>query len=360
MRGTRSLLWSFPVWLAWALSAGLAAAAGEPAGDSPNLIVEPSFEGPVQPNGLPAGWFALHAVPAWGYRFELADAGRTGRKSLVIEGKGQYGVVWGEQIALDRAKQYRAQGYVRIQGDDEAAADVKLHYYGADHNYLGQSRVGFVNPRTPGWQLITVRDQAELFPEARFLGIAVALAGNGKAWYDDIELRAAARQPAPLNYVANGDMEDVAADRPAGYFVAVAEGGTAQCRIEENKPHSGKRCLALESKAEWAGAGCGWIEIGRHQAFIASGFARVREGNARLVIIYFDAAGKIIGRTESELVAAEDWQEVKLKSDFAGHPAAVKFSLGAQVVGEGKADFDDLRLAPLSEGKEAPLLERKD
>jgi hypothetical protein len=343
-----SLLLLLLAWKAF----GAPAAAGETPGESPNLIAEPSFEGPVQASGLPAGWFALHAVPEFGYRFALADEGRTGQKSLLIEGRGKYGVVWGEQIALDRTRQYRARGYVRIQGDEAAAADVKLHYYGADHAYLGQSRVGFVNPRTPGWQLITVRDQVDLFPAARFLGIAVALAGNGKAWFDDIELHAAVKKPEPVNYVANGDMEDVAADRPAGYFVAAAEGGTAECRYREEKPHSGQRCLALESKAEWAGAGGGWIEIGGHSAFLATGYVRTHQGKGRLAIVYFDATDKLIGRTESEPVTAEDWQEVKLKADFASHPAAVKFSLAGYVVGEGQADFDDFRVVPLSAEKQ--------
>jgi hypothetical protein len=328
---------------------GPAAAADETPPESPNLIAEPSFEGPVQASGLPAGWFALHAVPSFGYRFELADEGRTGRKSLVIEGRGKYGVVWGEQIPIDRTKQYRARGYVRIEGDEEAAADVKLHYYGADHNYLGQSRVGFVNPLTPGWQLITIRDQAELFPQARYLGVAVALAGNGKAWYDDIELHAVAKQPEPVNYVANGDMEDVAADRPAGYFVGAAEGGSVQCRILEEKPHAGRRCLALEGKGDWAGAGCGWIEVGAHATFLVSGYLRTHQGKGRLSIVYFDAAGKIVGRTESEPVAAEDWREITLRTEFAKHPEAVRFSVAGGVVGEGKADFDDLRAAPLNE-----------
>jgi hypothetical protein len=326
-----------------------AEAEGKTPRDLENLIAEPSFEGPAQASGLPAGWYGLHAVPRQGYRFELADEGRTGRKSLMIEGKGQYGVAWGEELPIDRTKQYRARGYVRIQGDDQAAADVKLHYYDVNKRYLGQSRVGFVNPRTPGWQLITIRDQVELFPEARFLGIAVAIAGNGKAWFDDIELRAVARQPEPVNHMANGDMEDVAADRPAGYFVAAAEGGTAQCRYQEEKPHSGKRCLALESKAEWAGAGCGWIEIGRHWAFLVSGYVRTHQGKGQIRIVYFDAAGKIIGRTESASVTAKDWQEVKVKTDFAAHPQAVKFSVAAVVDGEGSADFDDFRVVPAPE-----------
>src|SRR5687768_1379382 len=78
----------------------IAADEGKP-GDAKNLIAEPSFEGRVLDAGLPAGWFGLHAVPEEGYRFAIADEGKTGKKSLLIEGKGKYGVAWGEKIAID-------------------------------------------------------------------------------------------------------------------------------------------------------------------------------------------------------------------------------------------------------------------
>jgi hypothetical protein len=333
--------------LVWPL--GLTAAEEGTSDNTKNLIAEPSFEGRVQGNGLPAGWYGLHSVPTGAYRAAMADEGHTGRKSLRIEGKGQYGVAWGEKIAIDRTKQYYARGYVRVQGEELAAADVKLHYYGVNQEYLGQSRVGFVTPRTPGWQLITVRDQIDLYPKARFVGIAVALAGNGKAWFDDIELRAVAEKRGPSNYLANGDMEDIAADRPAGYLVIAAENGTAECRSQEAKPHSGKRCLSLKSEADWAMAVSVQIDRGSPQAFSLTGFVRVRSGKARLAIGYFDAQGKFIGRTESEAVTAADWQEVTVKTEFAKHPEAVKFNTAAGIEGKGAADFDDFRVVPSTE-----------
>lgn len=336
----------------WIAAVGLAMADEAKPATTKNLIAEPSFEGPVKENGFPAGWYGLHAVPKDGYRSAIADEGRTGKKSLLIEGKGQYGVAWGEKLAVDRTKRYLASGYVRIQGDAQAAADVKLHYYDENQAYLGQSRVGFVNPRTPGWQLITIRDQIELFPKASFLGIAVAIAGNGKAWFDDIELHAVAEARGAINHVANGDMEDVAADRPAGYFVVAAPGGKAQCRTKEEKPRSGKRCLSLKSEAEWASAGSAQIDIGSHKAFTLTGHLRVKSGKGRLVITYFDADYKYLGRTTSDEATTGDWKEVRLKTEFPKYPKAVRFSATAFVEGEGEADFDDFRAVPVAPEKD--------
>ena len=96
--------------------------AAEPA----NLIKEPSFEGAPGDNGLPSEWYGLHAMPDGKYRMSLADTARTGKKSLLIAGDGQYGVVWGEKLKVDRKLRYRARGSVKIEGDEPAAADVKL------------------------------------------------------------------------------------------------------------------------------------------------------------------------------------------------------------------------------------------
>ena len=65
------------------------------------LIQEPSFEGVAGDSGLPAGWFGIHSHPDGKYRFELVEGGRTGKKSLFMEGTGGYGVTWGEKLPID-------------------------------------------------------------------------------------------------------------------------------------------------------------------------------------------------------------------------------------------------------------------
>ena len=43
---------------------------------------------------------------------------------------------------------------------------------------------------------------------------------QAKRWFDDLELTAREeKRPAVVNLVANGDMEDLAADRPAGWTI---------------------------------------------------------------------------------------------------------------------------------------------
>jgi hypothetical protein len=320
------------------------AASDDPVPTSPNLVKSPSFEEPPGAGGLPDGWTGLNSVPAEGYRCTIAEEGRTGAKALHLEGEGQYGVVWGERLPIDRAQRYRARGYVRIEADDRAAADVKLHYYGAAQDYLGQSRVGYVNPRTPGWQLITVTDEIERFPEAAFVGVALALSGNGRAWFDDIELHAAPEERGPVNYVSNGGMEDVAADRTAGFTPVAAPGGKVECHSSEYQPQQGKRCLVLKADGDWAAGASQQIDIDRSTSFTLTGFVRVSTGEAKISIAYFDAGGTYLGSSDSEVTGAPRWRELTVATEFDRFPQALRFNATAVVHAYAEADFDEFRL----------------
>ena len=93
-----------------------------------NLVRHASLEAPISAGGLPDGWDGTYSRPDEGYKALVVDGGRTGHKSLVIQGKGAFGVVSTNSVLIDRNMRYRAQGWVRIEGDAAAAADVKFHY----------------------------------------------------------------------------------------------------------------------------------------------------------------------------------------------------------------------------------------
>jgi hypothetical protein len=324
------------------------AAADDPPAGSPNRVKSPSFEEPPGADGLPEGWTGPTAVPPDGYRFTIADDGRTGTKSLRLEGDGQYAVISGEMLPLDRELRYRASGWVRIEGDELATADVKLHYFDAARQYLG-STPGWVTPRAMGWQRVTVRDQSEAIPAARFLGVGISLTGRGAAWFDDIELHAAKEERGPVNYVSNGDMEDVAADRPAGFSPVAAPGGKVECRTGEKQPQAGKRCLALKADGEWAACGSRQIDVDRGATFTLTGFVRVSTGEAKLSIGYFDAEGKYLGGSDSEVTEAARWRELTVATEFDRFPQAVRFNAVAVVHAYAAADFDEFRMAKAGE-----------
>ena len=77
---------------------------------------------------------------------------------------------------------------------------MKIHYYDAGGAYIGQTRIGFASPGSDDWQLVTVTDRAAEFSQARMIGLAIAVTGDGKAHYDDLELLAFDKNNLPSDF----------------------------------------------------------------------------------------------------------------------------------------------------------------
>src|SRR5207249_4634120 len=122
------------------------------------------------------------------------------KRSLLIQGDGEFGVASANVIPLDRKRRYAVRGWVKVEGEETAAADVKFHYYDADGNYLNQTRIGHVMPASRGWQFVTVTDEADSVPEARQIGLAVAVTKRCKAQYDDLEMLSFDRDKLPKDF----------------------------------------------------------------------------------------------------------------------------------------------------------------
>lgn len=310
-----------------------------------NLVSDPSLEGPPAAEGLPSGWNGHAFNPEDGYKARIGDVGHSGKHSLIIEGKGNWGVVRANRVAIEPGKRYRASGWVKIEGDDKAAADVKFHYYSKDGSYIDQSRIAFINPRTPGWQQISVTDQLEQFPEAAEIEVALALAGNGKAWFDDLELTARdEKRPAVVNLVANGDMEDVAADRPAGWVVLAAEGGKASGATDEKIHHGGKRSLHFSGEGDWIAAGSAMVRLDQDLAYKAAAFAKIAKGSPVLSVAYFKDGMYLGSVTSDAKQPGDDWVELSMDVDGKQYPEANHISVALTAAGEIEAWLDDVSL----------------
>jgi hypothetical protein len=165
-----------------------------------NLVANASLEEKVDQAGLPPGWGQFYAMPAGAYSYSIVDAGRTGKKAMRIAGDGTFGAMPANRIEIDPTKRYVVRGWIKIQGDADATADVKLHYYAADGRYLDQTRIGYVSPTTDEWQFVTVTDRVSSFPQAKLIGLAIAATGKVEAWYDDLELIAFDKGALPKDF----------------------------------------------------------------------------------------------------------------------------------------------------------------
>jgi hypothetical protein len=310
-----------------------------------NLISDPSLEAAPAADGLPKGWNGHLFTPEDGYHLKIADGGHSGKHSLLVEGKGEWAVVRADRLPVEPGTRYRVSGWVKIEGDDKAAADVKFHYYRKDGSYIDQSRIAFINPRTPGWQKLTVTDQLEQFPEAAFVEAAMSFAGDGKAWFDDLELTAREeKRPAVVNLVANGDMEDLAADRPAGWTIVAADGGKSSGAADQKIKHGGGRSLHFWGEGDWIAAGSSMVRLNQDLAYRATGQVRVAKGQPVLSVAYFKD-GKYLGNTTSEPTPpSDDWTELSVKIDAKQFADATHISVGLSAGTEVDAWLDDVTL----------------
>lgn len=84
---------------------------------SKNLVTNSSLEEDVGSNGLPEGWRGFGLLPVRSYNYSIVESGRTGKKSIRIEGNGTFGVVSTNRVEIDRTKRYVVRGWVKIAGD---------------------------------------------------------------------------------------------------------------------------------------------------------------------------------------------------------------------------------------------------
>jgi len=131
--------------LALFVALGIAATSRAEEKAAKNLLTDPSLETAPRPMDYPLVGMAMPSIRRKAIKPRIADAGHTGKHSLLIEGKGQWGVVRANRVAIEPGKRYRASGWVKVEGDAKAAADVKFHYYRKDGSYIDQSRIAFIN-----------------------------------------------------------------------------------------------------------------------------------------------------------------------------------------------------------------------
>ncbi len=170
--------------------------AAAPASPEANLLTDPSFEntGLTQ---LPNGWRAwLNDGPE--FRCEVVAGGHTGQRCLQISGKGTRGVVFANDLKVDRSKRYALKGWAKFEGDQSARAIIKLNYFRGSE-FLGvHDLVGAIADQ--GWQYFEKTDSLDAFPTADHFYAMCHVEGSGTGWFDDLELVAYDRDTLPEDF----------------------------------------------------------------------------------------------------------------------------------------------------------------
>lgn len=149
-----------------------------------NLIVDPSLEDTAVGERYPSGWGIGNLIPKDAFQHQVVDGGRTGKHGWMIAGDGQFAVIPTNRPTADRAFRYAARAWVKIES---GAAQIKLLYFDAAGQYLGENR-SVVSYQQDGWHRLTMVDDLAKFPTATKLSLAPTLIGKGKAVFDDFEM----------------------------------------------------------------------------------------------------------------------------------------------------------------------------
>jgi len=322
-----------------ALLALLACTVVATAADSRNLVRNPSLEDAVA--GIPEGWEAFQK-PENAYQFKVAPGGRSGTKSMLIEGAGEYAGLGVARVRYDPAKQYAARGWVRVEGEAGTHAVVKLDYFTEDLQWLRSSYFeGQLTPGNKDWRLLSVISRPADAKDAKWIGAAIALGGKGRAWFDDVELVSRDAPPPSANLLRNGSMEDVVGAQPYGYALYSSEGNKAAVGWSDREPKDGWYSLQMTGNGDWAVGMEGRIPLEKGKTYDLTGYARAARGTAQIKFDYYKG-NEHLGLTVSDDATQDTWKRLSVTSEAERFPGATHIAAAVVGLGDVDARFDGL------------------
>ena len=145
----------------------------------------------------------------------------------------------------------------------------------------------------------------------------------------------------PPNLVKNGGFEEAAEGKPAGWFIAIAEGGKAEAAVITDNVKEGKQAAKFTGDGEWAVLVSPKVAVEKGKRYTLTGHARAAKGTGQLKFDYFDKAGEYLGSTYGAEVFANTWEKDTLTDELSDYPAATHLSAAGVGTGQFEVYFDD-------------------
>ncbi|MBI1371411.1 MAG: hypothetical protein GC159_01430 [Phycisphaera sp.] len=281
-----------------------------------NLIGNPSLEEALGFDGLPEGWALYQSEDDGQFVAEVVAGGHSGDKALLIRGKGTYGVVLAPSIEPKAGRHYVLSGWVKLEGKADATATIKVDYQDDDGGYLASVEAGRVTTADKGWQPVVLSVCPK---DVSKIAASMVIAGEGKAWFDDLRLIDAGASHG--NLILNGEMEDRIGDRVGCWWSGANETGRITMTRSTDNPHGGEACMRLTGDAEWAVAVSSHVPFDKTKTYTAAGFVRTNKGACQVKIDYYNG-DEWLGQTVSDNVSGATWQKSSTTSDATAYPNA--------------------------------------
>jgi hypothetical protein len=312
------------------------------AAQAANLVTNGSLEEVPLGDALPQEW-GYFEMPQGAYKASVVSGGRTG-KALQLEGTGEYAGVAVHRVSIEPKKEYAGRGWVKLSGDAESRGVVKLDYFKENGDFLAASEFEILVRPNDAWQPIAVLGRPKDFPEAKFVGLTVAVGGKARALFDDLEMVARDLPESPATLIKRGGLEDIAGNgAPFGWSLYTNEGAKYAAALSDADAKEGWYSLRLNGTGDWAVATEGKVAIEKGKRYTLTGFARAKSGTAQIKFDYF-TGNEYLGHTVSDDVTVDQWTAVKVNSELAAYPQATHLSAAVVGLGEVDARYDGLVL----------------
>lgn len=146
---------------------------------------------------------------------------------------------------------------------------------------------------------------------------------------------------AAENILANGSFEKAEAGKPAGWFLAIADGGKAVAEVTTEGVKQGKQAAKVTGSAEWAVLVSPRIAIEKGKTYTVTGHVRPVKGAGQIKIDYFDKDGEYLDSTYgSGEMYGDSWQKDTVTSELTLHPNATHLSAAGVATGDFEVHFD--------------------
>jgi hypothetical protein len=297
---------------------------------------EVSSPPPVE--AIPAEWTHF-SEPEGAYRFGLEGRGRWGARIPYVEGAGRFGGLVATKVDLATGGRYAARGLLRLQDRDAAEATIKLDYFDDRSMWLRSIEPGRLTTGGDSWRLVAVSEPPDRPARARYLAAVLTLQGNGKVWFDDLELIERDDEATVGNLLSNGSMENIAGRCPTGWSIDSKSDGRISCEWSDERPFDGRFSLCLDGDAAWSGVSSRPVAVERGKAYRLEASSRVERGRARLRVDCLREGAWLSSRA-SEQVDGPRWQQLGLRIGPEELAGATEVTIALTVSGPARACFD--------------------
>lgn len=309
------------------------------------LLENGGLEDKLDPvTALPAGW-TVTQKPENGYKVEVVDGGRTGKKCLRISGEGESVRIRLKHLPMSPEKRSVVSGWLKCTGGT-GTLSLMHRYVDANDKGLNSTTIGAIGAGMTNWTQTAMIEHPEYTRPGANAEFIINCYGKIDALVDDLEVFTLGVTPDDLTWAA-GDFEShYNGALPPVNKVTASPDGTVETSLSDKNPANGRYCLRMKAVADWATTTLWPINYDAGKVYTLTGKVRVNKGRASLRIDFYKDGNRtdLLGSKTIDATESKDWQSMKVDTTDNTFPAATHITATAICHGDAEAFFDQMVL----------------